>query len=148
MIFTNPGGPGESGIDFLVAEARMATRIVGDNYDLVAWEPRGVGYSVPLANCSVPASNLGSAKSRLVRRALDSGDYEFPASLFEAVYDEAGALGESCKSEIGGMSLFNSCHLGFFSGTFCISPQQNLLRARKFSKDVYLYPSLYKRVRG
>ncbi|QRV92028.1 Abhydrolase domain-containing protein [Ceratobasidium sp. AG-Ba] len=53
-LFLNPGGPGESGANFVANDVIMNT--VGGQYDLVSWDPRGVGNSVPLAECFANAS--------------------------------------------------------------------------------------------
>ncbi|KAL1728176.1 Alpha/Beta hydrolase protein [Schizophyllum commune] len=47
-IFFNPGGPGQSGIDFVIAGAEsILVPLVGTGYDLVAWDPRGTGFTTP-----------------------------------------------------------------------------------------------------
>lgn len=45
-LFTNPGGPGASGIDFVGQSAQfMFDPELLQNYDIVSWDPRGVGHS-------------------------------------------------------------------------------------------------------
>ena len=46
-VLMNPGGPGGSGIDFLRRDARLFTEL-NTRFDLVAWDPRGVGASTPV----------------------------------------------------------------------------------------------------
>ncbi|KAL1688662.1 Alpha/Beta hydrolase protein [Schizophyllum commune] len=47
-IFFNPGGPGQSGIDFVIGGAEsILVPLVGTGYDLVAWDPRGTGFTTP-----------------------------------------------------------------------------------------------------
>ncbi|KAG8933394.1 hypothetical protein FRC02_011929 [Tulasnella sp. 418] len=51
-IFANPGGPGGSGLDFLSnASSEQLSDITGGNFDIVSWDPRGVGYTRPAINC-------------------------------------------------------------------------------------------------
>lgn len=45
MIFTNPGGPGASGVDFL---DYFDPHGLGRSYDIVSWDPRGTGRSTPV----------------------------------------------------------------------------------------------------
>jgi len=47
-LLANPGGPGASAIDFLRAWSRILDRDIRDRFDLVAFDPRGVGESTPL----------------------------------------------------------------------------------------------------
>jgi pimeloyl-ACP methyl ester carboxylesterase len=47
LVF-NPGGPGMSGVEFLRAEADSLPGAVQDAYDLVSFDPRGVGQSDPV----------------------------------------------------------------------------------------------------
>jgi pimeloyl-ACP methyl ester carboxylesterase len=99
MILTNPGGPGESAIDFLVTSAEIAREVIGANYDLVAWEPRGLGHSVPLANCSISKPLIET--SRLMGRKLRNN--HFSDGFFSNLFEQAEQLGEACRDTIGGV---------------------------------------------
>ncbi|KAF8181954.1 Alpha/Beta hydrolase protein [Mycena galopus ATCC 62051] len=46
-VLVNPGGPGGSGVDFVVASGASLSTIVGEQYDIVGFDPRGVSYSTP-----------------------------------------------------------------------------------------------------
>ena len=48
MLFTNPGGPGGSGIDFLRDAADVLPAEIRNSFDLISWDPRGVGASAPV----------------------------------------------------------------------------------------------------
>lgn len=54
VLLVNPGGPGGSGIDFLRDSGDTLGEPVRDRFDIVSWDPRGVGQSAP-AGCT---SNL------------------------------------------------------------------------------------------
>lgn len=47
-LFVNPGGPGGSGVEYLSVFAGQASKKVLNSYDLVGFDPRGVGNSSPL----------------------------------------------------------------------------------------------------
>jgi pimeloyl-ACP methyl ester carboxylesterase len=47
LLVTNPGGPGASGVDFLDADPFSGA--VGEAFDVVSWDPRGVGSSTSLS---------------------------------------------------------------------------------------------------
>lgn len=81
-LFLNPGGPGGSGIDFLLGggiDGELASR-----FDLVSWDPRGVGRSSPLRCGSKVAPFL----------SLDP-DPDTPAEQ-TALDDAAAAVAEQC----------------------------------------------------
>jgi hypothetical protein len=59
-IIMNPGGPGGSGVDFLtkrnpkqgnVTRAELFDRMMHGKYDMLSFDPRGVGLTWPRANC-------------------------------------------------------------------------------------------------
>ncbi len=48
-LLVNPGGPGGSGVSFVSSGAdRAVSSDVAHNYDIIGWDPRGVGESTPL----------------------------------------------------------------------------------------------------
>ncbi|KAF4637999.1 hypothetical protein G7Y89_g79 [Cudoniella acicularis] len=101
MVMLNPGGPGGSAIDFLSGAAETLAPIVGFNYDLVAWEPRGIGYSLPNTNCTL--SVLQSQNSTVLGKRWEK--IEGPGvgnGTFEAVYAQSLAQGEVCEKLTGG----------------------------------------------
>lgn len=47
-LLVNPGGPGGSGVDFVRAWTPILSSSIRDRFDIVGWDPRGVGQSTPL----------------------------------------------------------------------------------------------------
>lgn len=47
-LFINPGGPGGSGQEFLSSIFRLVDSKVQENFDIVGFDPRGVGESAPI----------------------------------------------------------------------------------------------------
>lgn len=47
-LLVNPGGPGGSGVDFVRAWTPVLSSSIRDRFDIVGWDPRGVGQSTPL----------------------------------------------------------------------------------------------------
>ena len=86
-LFMNPGGPGGSGVDFIWASSLDST--LNQFFDIVSWDPRGVGASEPIA-CDVGAEAM---------RELDWGpdDAEEQAQLEEA----AEAIAVECAEAFG-----------------------------------------------
>ncbi|GIW18986.1 MAG: proteinase [Tepidiforma sp.] len=48
VLMANPGGPGGSAIDFMKTWQAIAPAAIRDRFDLVAFDPRGVGESTPI----------------------------------------------------------------------------------------------------
>jgi hypothetical protein len=40
-LLFNPGGPGRSGVDFVLAEGQLLRTLAGDAFDIVSFDPRG-----------------------------------------------------------------------------------------------------------
>lgn len=55
-LLVNPGGPGVSGVDYAMSAGAVIPDSVRDAYDIVGFDPRGVGRSAPI-NC-VPDAQL------------------------------------------------------------------------------------------
>lgn len=47
-LLTNPGGPGGSGVDFVRAWAGSLSSDITDRFDIIGFDPRGVGESTPI----------------------------------------------------------------------------------------------------
>lgn len=96
-VLYNPGGPvsGATGSTFLGKE--LAT-LVGLDYDLVGFDPRGTGASVPLAQCFDSDSQFGIWK--LQERPINITNYD------SVIYGQARArlLAERCAGALGGNS--------------------------------------------
>ena len=48
-LVINPGGPGASGIEFLAGASQVMPSSITDRFDLVSFDPRGVGSSTPVS---------------------------------------------------------------------------------------------------
>lgn len=51
-LFFNPGGPGQSGVAILPTLWEILPESVKQRFDLVTWDPRGMGSSTAIANCA------------------------------------------------------------------------------------------------
>ncbi|KAK5659122.1 hypothetical protein OQA88_1212 [Cercophora sp. LCS_1] len=53
-LLINPGGPGGSGTQFIHRLGPAIQAILGDDQPVIGFDPRGVGYSLPAADCWSP----------------------------------------------------------------------------------------------
>ena len=51
-LFLNPGGPGGSGVEFVRTMPAGARQVVGRLFDIVGFDPRGIGASKPAVDCA------------------------------------------------------------------------------------------------
>ena len=87
-LLVNPGGPGGSGVDMVRGGFRLGPEIA-DRFDLIGWDPRGVGGSIPLSCDDGVAPFLS-----LDPEPDDAGEQQ-------ALEDAARGFAEECASEDG-----------------------------------------------
>ncbi|KAJ6259332.1 Tripeptidyl aminopeptidase [Drechslerella dactyloides] len=63
MVLINAGGPGNLGYTFLITTGKEIANATGPGWDIVGFDPRGMGYSVP--NAAVGLLNTTFETSRL-----------------------------------------------------------------------------------
>ncbi|GGR75268.1 alpha/beta hydrolase [Streptomyces aureoverticillatus] len=90
VLTFNPGGPGGPGLDLPLQAAEALPKAVRQQYDLIGFDPRGVGRSTPVA-CG-----------------LDSGEMTFPrpnrtAREFTANKNWAKKVADQCHRRMGGV---------------------------------------------
>ena len=61
-LVINPGGPGDSGIDDLPVELRVLTPALLAHFDIVSFDPRGVGRSAPI-HCQAGGHSASPAEA-------------------------------------------------------------------------------------
>ncbi|KAF4596829.1 hypothetical protein EYR40_007482 [Pleurotus pulmonarius] len=49
-ILLNPGGPGGSGVELVAGAGEVLSQLLGPRFDVVSFDPRGVGFSTPRAS--------------------------------------------------------------------------------------------------
>ena len=88
-LLVNPGGPGGSGIDFLRGWSPAVPREISDRFDLVSFDPRGVGQSSPIV-CGENVQELLALNPDPVTDAE-----------WQTVVDETKAFTDLCKQHDG-----------------------------------------------
>ncbi|RAH51714.1 alpha/beta-hydrolase [Aspergillus piperis CBS 112811] len=91
-IFLNPGGPGASGVGFLRGSASDLNKLIGEDFHLLSFDPRGVSGSMPKAVCY--ASNA----ERTAAFASNPWDLQFQAG---EMYTRAENKANACEDMMG-----------------------------------------------
>jgi pimeloyl-ACP methyl ester carboxylesterase len=92
LVF-NPGGPGASGVQYTLA-ARTAefTQEIRDRFDIVGFDPRGVGDSVPAVRCDETGQAGGPFYATPATAAELAADESSTQNYVQACVRGAGAL--------------------------------------------------------
>ena len=96
-ILINPGGPGGSGTDAVRRFGKDVSRVVGGSYDILGFDPRGTGASLPELRCydSEAQYNIWMQPIRNTWVNLTEG-----ATPLMAMREDA--VGQLCEKRIGG----------------------------------------------
>jgi pimeloyl-ACP methyl ester carboxylesterase len=100
VLLINPGGPGASAVDSLAAAAAgLADSPIGQHFDLIGVDPRGVGHSTPALRCRTDAEFDAWRREPMA-------DYS-PAGVahIEALYQQ---LAKRCADRMGTQFLANT----------------------------------------
>ncbi|KAM0475620.1 hypothetical protein ACHAPX_006944 [Trichoderma viride] len=114
-VFTNPGGPGGSGVEFLLRNGRGLRDVLDKpgrrRYEMVSFDPRGIGSSTPVANCFAN-DRLGRDGALLEQRGRGSLDGDGALPYVLALQR---AIGQRC--EVADGSGVNGGQIMGFMGT-------------------------------
>ncbi|KAI8961809.1 TAP-like protein-domain-containing protein [Daldinia sp. FL1419] len=96
-IITNPGGPGGSGVEFLLEAGELLQNVADGekHYEILSFDPRGVGYSTPKADCY--NDELARDVTTLSLRGM--GPLSGGESVVRRQAALFGAYGTLCKDE-------------------------------------------------
>ena len=72
-LFFNPGGPGGSGLATMPLLWAMTPESVKQRFDIVTWDPRGIGSSTPAVECDVPEWQFPSATGEVDWDSIAAG---------------------------------------------------------------------------
>ncbi|KAI9730950.1 MAG: hypothetical protein M1818_008025 [Claussenomyces sp. TS43310] len=94
-VFTNPGGPGGSGVFALRDRGKLLQTIVGRNHDIISFDPRGVGVSTPRIEC------WPSVQSKKIWALQHAGVADsHPGVLYDA-FARSSAHSQACALSMG-----------------------------------------------
>ena len=86
VLLLNPGGPGGAGIDLPTLFATLMPHSVLDQYDLIGFDPRGVGQSTPVS-CNLTREQAEQALVPLTQ----NNDFNDTAAFMKMVADKCAA---------------------------------------------------------
>lgn len=89
VLLMNPGGPGGGGLDLPLSLGEELPREVRDQYDLIGFDPRGVGGSSPLT-CGLNDSEQGI--DRPYRPESFGSDVTWARTIAEKCREKAGSV--------------------------------------------------------
>jgi pimeloyl-ACP methyl ester carboxylesterase len=139
VLLANPGGPGGSGIELVQQAGNFVNRSVRDRFDIVSWDPRGVGASTPVecspdldffyevnsigTDAATARANVAASK-RLVAGCKRASSRLLPYVSTQATVNDMDAIRAA-------MNVPKIDYLGFSYGTFI-----GALYAQKFPTRV------------
>ncbi|KAM0189669.1 hypothetical protein ACHAPA_008774 [Fusarium lateritium] len=91
-----PGGPGNSGVDLLLSSAAMVNQLLGEQYNIVSFDPRGVNNSGPSLDCFSGNPEARSAFQRL----HNTGITNVSSTSLEEQYYSSSIYGEWCNNAV------------------------------------------------
>ena len=152
-LLLNPGGPGETGIDFVQGDVKSLSNL-NKRFDLVGFDPRGVGASTPVTCVDGPQEDAYLAADSVLddpqeKQALIQGDKDFAAGCQQRSGDllpfmDSASVARDMdlmRAAVGDSKL---TYLGFSYGTYYGQWYAHLFpdRVRALSLDGVVDPSV------
>ncbi|KAK7466422.1 hypothetical protein VKT23_005144 [Stygiomarasmius scandens] len=103
-VLTNPGGPGAGGVDFVLTTGKVLQSKTGSQFDLIGFDPRGIGFSTP--NVTV----LQSAEESLSWFTEEPADVNSTPEALPEEWARYQAFGQAAKVRDNG--ILNFVHTG------------------------------------
>jgi len=101
-VLVNPGGPGGSGVGFVLGAGRALQIILGEAkfHDILSFDPRGVGFTDPAVSCS---GGIAASTSWRIR-AMEEGTLNSSNAALGRLWSMSHALGSTC-ADVGDESI-------------------------------------------
>ena len=120
-LLLNPGGPGASGARMVQSWGIRAREMVGQEQDVIGFDPRGIGYSLPRVDCFSSLTN---------KRSTQKG--QIPGNIKRLVWEVSGLQSGIINSE-GDSNLVQLDERNLAMAKLCeadsyIDGQNNILR--------------------
>lgn len=96
-VLINPGGPGGSGTNLVARAGKNISAIVGPSFDILGFDPRGIGASTPSASCFESDSQRQLWSLQEGHRLLNASDDSVDIARARQIL-----LGQRCEQKIGG----------------------------------------------
>ncbi|KAI1212118.1 alpha/beta-hydrolase [Annulohypoxylon truncatum] len=100
-IIFNPGGPGGSGVYALRDRGALLQTIAGRNHDIISFDPRGIGASIPRIDC------WGSEEKSRLWALQDVGVVDAHPGVIYDAFARATAFSQACERNMNDSGLLS-----------------------------------------
>ncbi|KAJ5180710.1 hypothetical protein N7492_003920 [Penicillium capsulatum] len=97
-LLINPGGPGNSGTQVVKASGKALAKLSGGTYNVVGFDPRGVGDSGPVIDCWPGHPEKRAQFQRLFYPEISNAS----STALNKQYYIAEIFGDACSASVGG----------------------------------------------
>ena len=96
-ILYNPGGPGGAGAENLPINAPDLHLNIGGQYNLVTWDPRGTGNTIPF-NCGLSDAMTNDGSASVRREVPTLASPNITEAFLNSGWDQAVQLADACEA--------------------------------------------------
>ncbi|KAI0719840.1 TAP-like protein-domain-containing protein [Cerioporus squamosus] len=92
-VFVNPGGPGGAGVSLATASGAHLQQVIGEEYDIIGFDPRGIGQTEPATRCfPTPEARRAFIANTVIDRGYDVGpNLTDPANRYHLIETQRDA---------------------------------------------------------